>query len=84
MKHILRFRDYILRVLIAIDRTFNVILGGKLDETLSASAWRGEQEGLFFPCVFRPVIDFLFWPIERDHCRRAFESEYNFSQRPIP
>jgi hypothetical protein len=84
MKHILRFRDYILRVLIAADITLNVVLGGKLGETLSASAWRGEQEGLFFPCVFRPVIDFLFWPIERDHCRRAFESEYNFSQRPLP
>lgn len=83
MKYILQFRDYILRVLIAADRTLNVILGGKLNETLSASAWRGERKGLFFPCIFRPVIDFLFWPIERDHCRLAYEAEEPYRDNSI-
>ena len=25
--------------------------------------------------IFRPVIDLLFLPLERDHCRKSFESE---------
>lgn len=83
MKYILIVRDYILRILIAADRTLNVILGGKLNETLSASAWLGEQQGLFFPCIFRPVIDFLFWPIERNHCRLAYESEERYRDNTL-
>ena len=55
---------YILNVLIAIDQLVNALIGGYPDETLSASAWLGEQQGKFFPCIFRPLIDFLFLPIE--------------------
>lgn len=73
---------YILNILVSADRTLNVILGGKLDETLSASAWNGEQQGKFFPCIFRPMIDFLFWPLERDHCRKQYEYEYERYERP--
>lgn len=75
---------YILNILIALDQLINTMVGGYPDETLSASAWLGEQQGKLIPCIMRPVIDFLFWPMERDHCKRAFESEYNYSQRPRP
>lgn len=73
---------YILNVLIAIDQLVNALIGGYPDETLSASAWLGEQQGKFFPCIFRPLIDFLFLPIERSHCANAYFSEYNRTQRP--
>lgn len=70
-------RRYILRVLVAGDRFLNVVLGGKIDETLSSSAWYGEQQGKIFPRIFRPVIDFIFWTLAResDHCRAQFEYE---------
>ena len=29
-----------------------------------------------------PLIDLIFWPIERDHCRTAFESERNGRHLP--
>lgn len=84
MRYIGSILDYILRVLIAADITLNVVLGGKLGETLSASAWLGEQQGKFFPCIFRPIIDFLFWPFERNHCSKAYHSKLNYTQRPKP
>lgn len=75
---------YVLNILIALDQLVNTLIGGYPDETLSASAYLGEREGKWYGRIFRPIIDFLFWPLQRDHCKRAFESEYNFSQRPRP
>ncbi len=75
---------HVLNILIALDQLINTLVGGYPDETLSASAWLGEREGKWFGRIFRPIIDFLFLPLERNHCRRAFEAEYNFSQRPRP
>lgn len=79
-------RLYILRVLVAGDRFVNVVLGGKLDETLSASAWYGEQQNKIFPRIFRPVIDFIFLMLAResDHCRKQYEYEYERYERPRP
>lgn len=66
---------YILNILIALDQLVNAMIGGYPDETLSASAWLGEQQGKIIPCIMRPVIDLLFWPIERDHCSKAYHAE---------
>lgn len=77
-------KRYAMNVLIALDQLVNTLIGGYPDETLSASAWLGEQQGKIVPSIMRPVIDFLFWPFERDHCSKAFHAEYNYSQRPRP
>lgn len=45
------------------------------DETLSAAAWRWEQAGKLRGRVLCPLIDALFLPFERDHCRAAYLSE---------
>lgn len=73
---------YILNLLIALDQLINTLIGGYPDETLSASAWLGEQQGKMIPRIMRPVIDFLFIPFERDHCRKAFEAERRGVQLP--
>ena len=68
----------LLNVLIALDQLIYVLITlgkGSPDETLSAAAWRTEQEGKFFGRIFRPLIDLLARPWESDHCRTAFESE---------
>ena len=67
-----------LNVLIAVDQLLWVLvtLGkGSPDETISAAAWRLEQEGKLAGRILRPLIDLLFLPIERDHCWLSFESE---------
>ena len=32
--------------------------------------------------IFRPAIDLLAMPLERDHCRKSFESERNGRHLP--
>ena len=75
----------VLNILIALDQLAWVIvtLGkGKPDETISAALWRMEQQGKLAGRLFRPVIDLLFLPIERDHCRLSFESEVRGAHLP--
>jgi hypothetical protein len=55
---------------------------GMPDETISAAVYRMEQQGKLAGRVLRPLIDLLFWPIERDHCRSSFDSERLGQQLP--
>ena len=74
-----------LNLLIATDQLAYVLLtlgAGHPDETLSAAAWRTEQKGRLLGRIFRPAIDLLFRPFERDHCRKSFESERNGRHLP--
>jgi hypothetical protein len=67
--------DYLLRILIAIDQLANVVVcNGEPDETMSSVAYRMERDGYFWGFM-RPVIDFVFRPFQKDHCRLAYESE---------
>ena len=68
-------KQYLLNVAIALDQLINALRGGSPDETLSAAAWRTEQKGRLLGRIFRPLIDLLFLPLERDHCHKSFESE---------
>lgn len=78
-------KQRILNLLIALDQLAYVLLtlgAGHPDETLSAAAWRTEQAGKLGGRIFRPVIDLMFLPLERDHCRRAYEAEKHGAQLP--
>lgn len=65
--------NWILGRLIALDawvmRTF---LGGLPRETMSAAAWNAHITGRFFGFTYH-LIDLLFYPLERSHCRKAWE-----------
>ena len=78
-------RQRILNILIALDQLAWVVLTlgkGSPDETISAAAWRMEQQGKLAGRILRPLIDLLFLPIERDHCRLSAESEQKQAQLP--
>ena len=78
-------KQRLLNTAIAIDQLMYVLLTlgeGSPDETLSAAAWRTEQAGKLGGRIFRPVIDLIFLPLEREHCRRAYESERLGRQLP--
>lgn len=71
-------RRRIFNLVVALDQVIYVIVtlgAGSPDETLSAAAWRTEQDGKLLGRFFRPLIDFIARPLERDHCRTAYESE---------
>jgi hypothetical protein len=78
-------RQRLLNLAIAIDQLLWVVLTlgkGYPDETISAAAWRMEQQGKLAGRVLRPLIDLLFRPIEKDHCYKAWLSEVQRSQLP--
>ena len=78
-------KQRLLNTAVAIDQLAYVLLtlgAGHPDETLSAAAWRTEKKGRLLGQIFRPVIDLLFLPIERDHCHRAYIAEQRGTQLP--
>lgn len=73
---------YILRVLIAIDQLINVVIcNGEPDETMSSAVYRMERDGYFWGFM-RPVIDWFAYPFQREHCKKAYESELLKLQQP--
>lgn len=66
---------YVFNLLIAIDQLGNTLIGGYPDETISSRAGKGALRGsVFWTCV-AAMIDFLFLPFERDHCRKSIEHD---------
>lgn len=81
----LETRQRLLILLIALDHLALVLitLGGcKRGETISAAAWTLEQNGKFFGRMFRPMIDALFYVIEKDHCLQSWLAERHMYTRP--
>lgn len=74
-----------LNVLIGLDQLIWVVvtLGhGSPDETISAAAWRMEQQNKLAGRLLRPAVDALFSLFETDHCRKAYNSEFRKLQLP--
>lgn len=65
----------ILNILIAVDLlAFQLITLGsaKRNETISAAAWNLEMDGKIQGVIFRPLIDALFYPMEKNHCYESW------------
>lgn len=77
-------KHYLYHLLVALDQLANAVLLGHADETLSARAWRVDQEGKWFGAIFRPAIDLMALVLtlgwDRHHCRTAYESELRRKQ----
>lgn len=65
----------ILEKLITFDiwvmRTF---FGGLIGETMSVAAWNAHLTGKFFGFTHL-LIDLIFYPLQRDHCRLSWERQ---------
>lgn len=71
----------LLQIAVAVDQLGNTLLGGWADETISARAWRQRHKRRWL--VLMRLIDGvarLFG--QRDHCRKAHESEILRTQSP--
>lgn len=77
---------WLLQLGIAVDQVLNVLItpfhgGAWADETLSARAYRMDQDGKPWGRILRPLIDMLFfW--QDQHCRTAYR--YDIQRRMIP
>ena len=82
----LELRQRLLIALIALDHCGLVLLtlgNCARGETISASAWRQEQAGKLQGRIARPVIDALFYIIEKDHCNQSWIAERHMYRRPL-
>lgn len=78
-------RRRLLNLMIAIDQLTYVLLTlghGSPDETMSAAAYRLWFLGRVGGRHFKPVIDLLFSPVERDHCEKSYRAEMD--RRHLP
>lgn len=78
------FQRRVLNFLISLDQfVWSIVTLGNAapDETISAGAWRMEQEGKWQGKYSRAIIDWLFTYIQKDHCRKAYEAEVSGKQR---
>lgn len=55
----------------SLSRVLSAILFGDPDWTLSSKAYMTAS-------WLEPIIDFIFWPYERNHCKKTFEWEQQF------
>lgn len=65
----------LLRYLLWLDvQVLRVVTLGrcKPGETISA-AWSLESDSKWQGKLLRPAIDFIFWPVQRDHCAKAWD-----------
>lgn len=54
-------------------------------ETMSACAWDMERKGKRMGKIMRPLIDWLFAWMQKDHCKQAFLWQMLFALRnPAP
>lgn len=75
----------ILNILIVLDQLIWVLISlgkGSPDETISSASYRGWLHDHPIGKIAKPVIDFLFLPIQKNHCRKAWESEVLRKQLP--
>lgn len=71
----------LLQIAVAVDQLGNTLLGGWADETISARAWRQRHKRRWL--VAMRVIDGIARLFgQRDHCRKAHESELLRRQSP--
>lgn len=54
----------------------------KRGETISAASWALEQDGKLQGRIARPVIDWLFTWVERNHCCVSWLSEKHMYTKP--
>lgn len=51
------------------------LLAGDPDESISGRAGKGREAGSPAWTLVATIIDFLWWPIERDHCANSIERD---------
>jgi len=62
---------YCYNVCISYDQWVNSALGGDHDQTISARAGIARNEGSKWGTRFANFIDWLFSPLEKNHCEKA-------------
>lgn len=71
------FKLYVYRVLVALDRLANAVLGGRDTETISSRVYRNARKGYWYARLLECFLNLLFSPWDEEHCRESYENELN-------
>lgn len=78
----MKFVEHLKQFGIAIDQLINTLLGGYADESLSARSFRVAEKGYWYAQAIEWCINLIFWPFQKDHCHKAYNSEIENRQLP--
>jgi len=67
-------KPYLFRVFVQLDILLMALINGHRNETLSAAAYELYRDEKFFG-FWRPVIDWVFSSLEKNHCYEAWKAE---------
>ena len=77
----LTIKSYVHQVAIGLDQLMNTIIGGMADETLSARVYRNSKRSRTNRIIMA-ILDLVFSPIKRDHCKKSYMNEVTRKQLP--
>ena len=78
-------KNRLLNIFIAVDQLLYAIITfghGSPIETMSAAAYRLELRGRLGGKIFRPLIDAVARPLEKNHCEVSFNILKNLKHLP--
>lgn len=76
------FKWHSKQVLISLDQLINTCLGGWADETLSARCYRNSKKGYWYAKLGVKILDFIFKPWDKEHCKESYQSELKRTHLP--
>lgn len=81
------WKQWFLQLGVAFDQFVNVVItpgseGAWADETLSSRAYRMHKKGKLWGRFWMPVIDWLFRPFGKEHCKHSYLAEGKRLQSP--
>lgn len=67
----MRFRFWVVNVLLGADQTINAVFGGDPDESISSRAAKAQRKGHRWGCALCAFLSFF----EPDHCEKSLEAD---------
>lgn len=75
------YKWHIKQILIGLDQLCNTLIGGWADETLSSRCYRNRNK-YWYAKVGVKILDLIFKPWDKEHCRESYESELKSMHLP--
>ena len=75
-------KQYLYNVAVALDRLGNAVLWGRYSETLSSRTYRNAVKGYWYAIAMKYILDFVFKPWDKSHCKESYENCYAKGECP--
>lgn len=66
--------SYLYNVALSFDCFVNALFNGSFRESLSSRCYRLSKQGFWYAKVFEKVLNFIFSPWDKEHCKESYEA----------